>query len=246
MNFWRAILVCVVIAVSVLGYHWHKQSRSPMYASGSPMDEVRSAMRAPGSPMKNARLVDSLYTNAFYAIALTIPSGWFVLNSDAINQATDAPPKTPEKRKNPFTDRVYELSDPELYNLLTVVEQTNGFCEAKITALGTTNVSFSILSQDVSFLEVYTGKDYLGFLYRMFRVTTYGDERLIVAGPKEVDLNGQKFYCDTFHRHLRGTPVTHRIYTRVDSHRALAFVLTAPTEGELEKSEPILRAVQFH
>jgi hypothetical protein len=199
------------------------------------------------SPM-DAHLNTGLYTNSFFGFTIAVPTNWVVLNKTDIDNASSRPAPSPKQMRNPATGQMFNMPDMEMHNLITLVQETNLFPDTTLTALGTTNLSFSVFGQNVQFLEeIHTGKDYLGMLAGIFEITTLPNhDDLTNTGPSEVLVGGRKFYHDTFRRNMKTTYVRQRIYSRVDNGYALIFVLTAPTEGDLDKLEQIMATVQFH
>ena len=195
----------------------------------------------------DSRLNAGLYTNSFFGFTILVPTNWVVLNRTDIEKAASRPATPPKQVRNPMTGQMVDLPDMEIYDLITVVQSTNSFPDATLTALGATNRAFSVLGQYVTpFEEIHTGKDYLGMLGGMFGILQAPNQNLRNVGPSEVLLGGRKFYRDTFRRTVRTTPVSQRIYARVETGYALIFVLTAPTESELDRLEQIMTAAQFH
>jgi hypothetical protein len=79
-----------------------------------------------------------------------------------------------------------------------------------------------------------------------FAIVAAPDGRVRADGPSEVSVGGRKFYNDTFRRNIKTKQVSERIYARVDGGYALIFVLSAPTDGELDKLEQLMTSVRFY
>jgi hypothetical protein len=199
-----------------------------------------------GSPM-DGHLSAGLYTNSFFGFTVTVPTNWIVLNRTDIETAPSRPAPPPKQVRNPMTGQMIDLPDMDTYDLITLVQSTNLFPDVTLTALGTTNCAFSVLGQYVTpFEEIHTGKDYLGMLVGVFAILQAPNQEFRSAGPSEVPVGGRKFYRDTFRRNMKTVQVSQRIYARVEAGYALIFVLTAPTESELDKLEQIMTTAQFH
>src|SRR5689334_6323918 len=83
-------------------------------------------------------LVADTYTNSFFGCSLKIPASWSVLNRHEIENPP--PPPLLKRELNPFTGQSALIPDGTLYNLITLVEHTNLFPDATLTALAATNL----------------------------------------------------------------------------------------------------------
>jgi hypothetical protein len=198
----------------------------------------------------DAHLTADSYTNSFFGFELKIPANWIVLNKIALEN-TNRPITPPQRIRDPFSGGWIVMPDVEMHDLITLVQDTNALADPTMTALATTNVAFTVFGHNVQPLnEIHTGKDYLGFLAGVFATLARSDHDLHMSGPSEINISGRKFYHVTFQRTARAKqasgPVFERIYTRVEGGYALVFVLSAPTEGELNKLEQVLAAVRFY
>jgi hypothetical protein len=204
-----------------------------------------SCSRKKAGRVIDAHLSANTYTNSYFGFSLKTPAGWAVLNRAEIENPP--PPSAPKQIRNPVDGLLIAIPDVEIYNLITVVERTNLFPDVTTTAMASTNIVLSVLAQDVSWnRDVHTGKDYLQMIFGIYDIVAPPGQRVQNAGPAEVEVGGRKFYRDTFHRTYKDIRVNERVYARLESRHALVFVLSAPTEGELDQLEQIIGTVSFH
>jgi hypothetical protein len=190
------------------------------------------------------RLIADTYTNSFFGCSLKIPANWSVLNRAEIENPP--PPTLLKRERNPFTGQSFTVPDVELYNLITLVERTNLFPDATITAMAATNLALSVMCQNVSWNSaVHDGRDYLTMVKNIFEILAAPGRDLKFDGPSEVLVGGKKFYRDTFRGNAKNSQASWRVYSRVDHGYGFIFVLSAPTEAQLDQAEPLMATVRF-
>jgi hypothetical protein len=185
--------------------------------------------------LDSGKLEGSVYTNQFFNMQLTIPSGWAVMGEAGEKDLRQAGDQT-VKSSNPFTEHGIKKSEERTVQLLGVSKGAWG-----VTPL---NSSFICMAEQIPMLSpISRGSEYLAQMKKMFQYSSV--PMRVAKDVYPVTIGGVEFAALGVATGGGLREVQQTYYAYVTQGHALAFIVTPFSDEDRDVLEGVIKSVTF-